>query len=208
MDMTILALLFGGFLGGLLVTSRTLAWLAGLHAALHPKTDAIAGRSVGHWVVPLLLHSGPWLLLVTAGVVRYEASLRQPEFLWALVGGLAAAIVFIGAMAYRTPSRPRPPLTPERLGQIRREFFLANIALFGIATAAIAAWDRWNTLDRDYPIVIICALCAPLGGWLYSLVMWQWYGTALEVAEKKRRQREAREPRETAETTSRATDLV
>jgi len=84
MDLLVLALLFVGFLGGLQVTSRTLAWLAALNAALRPRTGEIAGSPVRHWPVPLLLHSGPWLLLVTAGVIRYVASLKRPELLWAL----------------------------------------------------------------------------------------------------------------------------
>ena len=193
MDWSILALAFGGFVGGLMVTSRTLAWLVGLHRALRPRQTAISARRIPSWPFQLLLHSGPWLLVVTAGVARYVASLKRPELLWALIGGFVAAIVFIGAMTRRAPSGPRPPLTPQRLVQIRREFFLANIALFAIATTGFAGWDLWNTLDRDYVYLIICALFSPLSGWLYSLVMWQWYGTALEVAEKKRRQREERE---------------
>ncbi len=182
MDLSVFALAFVGFVGGLMVTSRTLAWLVGLHRALRPPSTAASGTSARSRPFQLLLHSGPWLLVVAGGVVRYVASLKRPELLWALTGGFVAAAVFIGAMRRRAPSKPRPALTPRRLVQIRREFFLANIALFTIATTAFAGWDLWNTLDRDYVYLMICALFSPLSGWLYSLVMWQWYGTTLEVA--------------------------
>ena len=195
----ILALTFGGFLFGLLVTSRTLAWIAGLHAAMRQRFTRDAGtRASPTWAAPLLLHSGPWMLALAIASVYYVDSLGQLERLWAWLGGLAGAPLFILAFVVRRPHVARAeaaPLTPERLAQRRREFFLLTMAWTSIAPTVGAAWFYWATLDRAYPIVIFVAIASLPAGWCYSWVMWQWVGTALEVGEKKRRQRVEREAR-------------
>ena len=196
MGSSILGFAFGGLLGGFLLTSRVLAWLVGLHVALRRQPDAATSRSFRPWPIALLLHSGPWLLALAVGIAHHVATTQPPEFLWALLGGLGTAFVFILAVTSRASKpRVRPPLTPERFAQKRREFFLFNVALFTLLPSTALAVMDWGTLDRDYPEVILMAIGGPLGGWLYSLVMWQWYGTALQVAEKKRRQRAERESR-------------
>ncbi len=169
------------------MASRTLAWMALLRATV--RTQATKHASAGTWPVQLVLHSGPWLLVIAAAGIRYVATSKPPESLWAVTGGLAAAFAFLSFLRIRIPSRPNEPLTPQRLAQIRQEFFLICIALTTIAVTAFAGLSSWNTLDRDYPLVILCAVVSPLQGWLSALVMWQWKSALLQVAEKRRRQR-------------------
>ncbi len=201
MNFPVLALAFCGFLGGTLVISRTLRCAIGLREV--PPPSAVAdGRTIHRpWPVVVFLHSGPWVLALAIGAVWYVASLSRPELLWALVGGLGVAVAIIVGVAVAgsasTQRQPAPPvpLTPERLARKRREFFLLTIAFWSITQTAGMAMMYWATLDRDYVIVILTALCSPLGGWMFAWVMWQWIGTSLEVAEKKRRQRAERERR-------------
>lgn len=169
------------------MVSRTLAWLAILRATV--RTRATEHASAGTWPVHLVLHSGPWLLVICAAGIRYVATSKPPESLWALVGGLAAAFAFLSFLRIRIPSKPTEALTPQRLAQIRQEFFLIYIALTTIVVTAFAGFSRWDTLDRDYPLVILCAVVSPLQGWLSALVMWQWKSALVQVAEKRRKQR-------------------
>ena len=193
MDMSIVLLAFGGYLGGMLVLSRTLRWAAALRDALRAPADGAPRQS---WFVLAVLHSAPWLLALAIAAVWYVASLGQRELLWALVGGLAFAALFFVCFVVRFTKRRKPteavPLTPERLNERRREFYFITIAWWTIVQTAVMAWAYWATLDRDITMVVITAFSAPLGGWLFAWFMWQWAGTALEVAEKRRRQRAAR----------------
>ena len=115
-----------------------------------------------------------------------------------LGGGFGFALAVVAFATGRAVWRPRhppappPPLTPERLADKRREFFFLNMAGSTIVILAGMGWKFWPTLDRDYPIVIVAAFAMPLAAYIYCVIMWQFYGTALEVAEKKRLQREAR----------------
>jgi len=186
MNQSVVALALAGYLGGLLVSSRTLAWLALLRATV--RTRAATKASAGTWLVPLVMHSGPWLLVIAAAAIRYVATSKSPEMLWALIGGLAAAFAFLCFLKIRVPPRQAEPLTPQRFAQIRQEFFLTYIALTTLGAVAIPGFFYWNTLDRDYPLVIVLAVVAPLGGYLNALVLWQWKSALLQVAEKRRRQ--------------------
>lgn len=197
MNFPVLALAFCGFLGGLLVISRTLRWGVGLREALRPPVPPDGDKARRPWPVLAFLHSGPWVLALAIAAAWYVASLGRPELLWALVGGFVFAALFIVCFTIRFTRRRVPaqgvPLTPERLAQKRREFYLLTIAFWSIAQTAGMAAMYWATLDRDAAIVIITALSSPLGGWMFSWVMWQWIGASLEVAEKKRRLRAERD---------------
>jgi hypothetical protein len=186
MNQSVVAAALAGYLGGLLVSSRTLAWLALLCANLRAR--ATAKESAGGWLIPLVAHSGPWLLVIAATAIRYVATSTPPEMLWALVGGLAAAFAFLSFLKIRVPPRRDEPLTPQRLAQIRQEFFLTYVGLVTLGAVAIPGFFYWNTLDRDYPLVIVIAVVAPVAGYLNALVLWQWKSALLQVAEKRRRQ--------------------
>ena len=203
MNFPVLALAFCSFLGGLLVISRTLRWVAGLREVLRAPVPANAanaanaGKARRPWLVLAFLHSGPWVLALAIAAVWCVASLGRPELRWALVGGFVFSALFIACFAIRV-TRQRVPaqavqLTPERLAQKRREFHLLTIAFWSIAQTVGMAAMYWATLDRDFAIVIVTALCSPLEGWMFAWVMWQWIGTSLEVAEKKRRRRAERD---------------
>ncbi len=178
---------FGGFLGGLLVISRTVAWLLGVRAALR------AGQP---WLVPLLLHAGPWTLLLAVGLLVYIASQGRADNTRSAFGGVAAAVMLLAwasIRVHRKAPTPLPPLTPELLARKRKAFFLTNIALFSLAAVIVAGWTSWGHPDRDDAMPFFWLAWGPLTGWMWSLFMWQFHGTALEVADKKRRQREERE---------------
>ncbi len=190
MEMSIVLLAFCGYLGGLLVLSRTLRWAVALREVLRSPADGgMAGRP---WPVVAFLHSGPWVLALAIGATWYVGSMARPHLLWALVGGFVVSALFILSFTIRRKRAEPAPLTPERLAQKRREFYLLTIGLWTVAQTAGMAWIYWPTLDRDLAIVIITALCSPLSGWLFAWVMWQMYSTSLEVAAKRRRQRAER----------------
>ena len=198
MGSSILGFAFGGLLGGFLLAPRVLAWLVGLHATLRRKPDAAAGGSLRPWPIALLLHSGPWLLTLTVAIIHYVATTQAPEFLWALLGGLGAALVFLLAVTRhairpRRPRSPSPPLTPESFAQMRREFYLFNIAFFTIAMPTGFAFMNWDTLDREVPMLIVLAAGGALGGWMFAALGWVIRGNSLQVVEKRRRQRAERE---------------
>jgi hypothetical protein len=186
MNQSVVALALAGYLGGLLVSSRMLAWWALLRATV--RTRAATKASAGTWLVPLLMHSGPWLLVIAAAAIRYVATSKSPELLWALIGGLAAAFAFLCFLKIRVPPRQAEPLTPQRFAQVRQEFFMTYIAFTTLGALAIPGFFYWDTLDQDYPLVIVLAVVAPLGAYLNALVLWQWKSALLQVAEKRRKQ--------------------
>ncbi len=196
MGMPILLLAFGGYLGSMLVISRTLRWVIALREARHAHAGGTARRP---WFVLAFLHSGPWLLALAIAAVWRVASSERSELLWALVGGISFAAVFTLVFTIRYTTRRKAaqdvPLAPGRLAEKRREFiFLATSWMTLVPTVGIAV-TNWSALDRDYGAVILVAVASLPGGWIFALVMWQYFGPMLEVKENKRRQRAERASR-------------
>lgn len=187
MDSPVVLLVIGGFLAGLLCTARVLAWTASVRAAR-------SGGAARAWLVPLVAHSGPWALALLAASTWAIASKGHPPWLAAWVGGLVTGPVFIAFLTVRaTPRQARPaiPLTPERLAQKRHEFYLINAALLGLVGMVGGMSEQWSTPTPSVALIVVFTLAGVTGGSCFSWVMWQWYGTALQVGEKHRLRRAA-----------------
>ena len=194
MELSVLSVGFASFIGGLLLVSRVARWITLI--ALASKRSASGQRSpVG--VAPLVLHSGPWMLvLAVAGVYYVSVSTVPRPYLWALLIGFALACAFIGAtttVAVRRSRRPRrepEPLTPERLLGIRRRFFWRNSLLIGLTLPAWLAYSLYDEIRGLLPEFLIFGFFVTLPfSWLWSWFMWQWYGAELEANEKAREER-------------------
>lgn len=197
MDRSILILAFtASFMGGLLVASCVSSWIAGLLRFFKPPTPADGSRRSGLAVVPLLLHSGPWVLAIAVACVYYAATSPRAAYLWAVVGGLSLAIALVGAATLlgllrrrRSESAPRA-LTPERLLAIRRRFFWINSLLFAFGLPALFAFQSPHLFGNDNGFLVIVFAASFAGGWLWSWFMWQWYGAVLQANDKARQRRE------------------
>lgn len=197
MDWSIpLAVAFASFMGGLLVISSVTSWVGGLLLFFKPSATASDGRRSGLAIVPILFHSGPWVLLIAVAGIYYVATSGRPEYLWAVIGGLASAIALIGAAILvgllrrrRQKSAPQA-LTPERLLAIRRRFFWINSLLFGIGLPALVGLQSPQVFGGDNGFVVIMFFGSFGCGWLWSWFMWQWYGAVLKANEKARQRRE------------------
>ena len=195
MNGTVALLAMGAFIGGLLVVSRTIAWVVGLWLLLHPSAPAQRQEFSASLVAQLLLHSGLWSLLLALGGVYYVATYSRPAFLWAILGGFAAAFavlafaIILGQLRQRH-ARPPVPLTPQRLLAIRRRFFWITTLFFGGGMAASMLYLTWGPASSSIVFfAVILALCLG-GGWVFAWFMWQWFGAALEAAETARQRRE------------------
>ena len=187
---------FASFMGGLLVTSRMLQWLALLMESVK-NTSGDGGHERSLVVlVPLVFHSGPWTLLCAAVAMYYVA---QPSESVHLVGayvgfGLAAALILaaslVSLLRQRYP-RPEAPLTQERLLAIRRRFFWGNSLFFATVFFA-GSFFMYGFTPKEAPgFAVLFFLVGFFVGWFWCWFMWQWYGAALQVREKQRKQREA-----------------
>jgi MFS family permease len=195
MDTTVSLVALASFMGGLLVTSRMLGWVALLISSV--KTE---GRDGAHTrslfaIGPLLVHSGPWTLLLAAAGVYYAARSPDRAYLVAVIAGLGLAMVFIivgSLIAVLRQRRPRaePPLTPERFLAIRRKFFWGNSLLFGFLASLVAMFQPWSSRSDAPSFAVLFFILGFPAGWAWSWFMWQWYGAALQVKEKRRKERE------------------
>jgi hypothetical protein len=193
MDSSVALLAIASFLGGLLVTSRVIGWTTGLLLVFRQSPPGNTSARVGFTIAALFFHSGPWLLVITAGAIYYAASSPRASYLWALVGGLALAVVFIGAATLRASLQLRRPLrqlTPERLLVLRRRFFWGNSLVFAFCMPAFFAFQASLSFARDAWFLAIVFVASFAVGWMWSWFMWQWYGAALKVREKARQRRE------------------
>jgi hypothetical protein len=196
MDSSVALLAFASFLGGLLVTSRVIAWIAGLLLFLKPSTPTDTGARFGLAIAPLFLHSGPWLLAIAVTGVYYAATSPRAAYLWAVVGGLTFTIAFIVVatprvfLQQRKPRPEPPPLTPERFLALRRRFFWRNSLFFAFCMPAVFAFPSSLDFGRDISFLVVVFVAGFACGWAWSWFMWQWYGEALKVNEKKRQRRQ------------------
>lgn len=190
MDWSIAAIAFCAFVGGLLLVSRVLAWIAGLVEVF--KTSDDGGTRWG--LAQVILHSGPWSLALAIAAIYYVNSLSRPSLLWALLGGLGAAVILLAAAVSIANWRQRRgknvvvPLTPERLAKIRGRFFWVNTLYFGGAMAAMFIYQLWATVGGGFVVFVLCVCAA--SGYVFSWFMWQWYGAALQAREEARRRAE------------------
>jgi hypothetical protein len=195
MDASVALVAFGAFLGGLLVIARVTSWVASVVLYLKPAL-ANERKGLAFAIAPLLLHSGPWLLVAVVMAVWYAASSSTAVYLWAVVSGLSLAAAFVGAavaLAYwrrqRPPSEP-PALTPERFIQLRRRFFWRNSLFFAFAGPFGFAVFSTLAFAHDVGFLLIMFLASFAAGWVWSWFMWQWQGELLKVDEKRRAKRE------------------
>lgn len=190
MDFSIAIVAFAAFFGGLLLVSRVTSWVAGLVVALK-STPAEPGASTAPLLALLFLHSGPWSLVVVIGAIYYVASLAEPGWLWAVLGGLSSAAALLAAVvsvAYwrqkRGATAPASgPLTPERLLQIRRRFFWGISLSFGGAVAAFMLYQMWPYFSQSVGLVAVVVGICLSAGFVFSWFMWQWHGAELQARE-------------------------
>ena len=194
MDASVALVGFASFIGGLLVVSRMMHWLALLvRSAKAQSTDGARKRTLPV-LVPLVLHSGLWTLVLASVAMYYVTKSSRGEYVPAAYAGvgLAAALVLGGSLwsvLRKSHTRSGLPLTPERLLSIRRRFFW-SISLF-FAASFVAGFSLFGLTPPEAPGFAV--MLFPLGfagGWVWCWFMWQWYGAALQVREKHRRQRE------------------
>jgi hypothetical protein len=197
MDWSIpLAVAFASFMGGLLVVSSVISWVGGLLLFFKPSGTVNDGRRSGLAIVPLLFHSGPWVLLIAVAGIYYAATSGRPEYVWAVVGGFASAIALVGAaillgfLRRRRQNAASKALTPERLLAVRRRFFWINSVLFGVGLPALVGLQSPQVFGGDNGFVVLMLFVSFGCGWLWSWFMWQWYGAALQAKEKARQRRE------------------
>jgi hypothetical protein len=194
MDWSIPVAAFIAFVAGLSVVSKILAWGANIYLALRPSE--FVTQPVGLSIAPLVLHSGPWLLVVTVTAVWYIASNFSPALLWSVIGGLTAAILFLSFSAIyahrrsKQPPKPTEPLTPERLSLIRSRFFRVYTLGFGGSVAAGMLYLYWSQFSQSPFLVGFVIVVSLGGGWIYSWFMWQFYGASLEARESDRIRKE------------------
>jgi hypothetical protein len=198
MDPLVLLVAFASFLGGLLVTSRVIAWLIGLALFFKPSTTSGASLRFGLIVALFLLHSGPWVLAVAVAGVFYAASSSHPAYLWAVGGGLALALSLIGVATLRAflhqrrPKSEPPPLTPERLIVLRRRFFWRYSLLFALVGTISSAFGLPLSFSKDFGFFLFIFIASLLVGWGWSWFMWQYYGAILQVNENRRKKERER----------------
>ena len=186
---------FAAFVGGLLLFSRLISWIAGL--ALVLKSGAVERNlKVGALLAQALLHSGPWLLAIAIGCIWYVASVRQGIWLPAVLGGLAFAFAMLTAsIAIGTVRRKRGavraalPLTEERLIAIRWRFFW-GIAISSAGVGSALAIYMRPQLRHDPALIVMVAIMSLCFGFIFSWIMWQGYGAELRAREDGRRRKE------------------
>lgn len=174
-----------GLLGGLLLIARLSGWAV----ALWSSTRTVSRLS---WA-PLLLHSGPWLLVLAAASVFFAFS--RPDILppYALLTGVGVAVgVQALAIAFALATRQwaqwaSTPLTPERLRTHRRVIYTLLTSLFAGTEFILTLWLTWP-LPRQHPLftVIIAAACVAVG-LAFAWFFWQWHKGALEGLESARK---------------------
>lgn len=192
MDSPVIFLAIGGFFAGPLATSRTLAWIINVRLAWR-------GGASRAWCVPLFAHAGPWMLVLLAVSTWVIASKGHAPWLATWLIGLVTGPVFVSLVTVRaTRGRARPviPLTPERLAHKRRAFYLINTAASAVTGLVGGMWTEWSTPTPSIALIVLFTLGGILAGPPYAWFMWQWYGTALEVAEKHRLRRAAERARD------------
>ncbi len=187
----IAAVAFAAFIAGLQLVSRVIAWVAGLALILKSR-DAGRGEQAGLSLAQLFLHSGPWSLALAIAALYYVASLSQSTWLWAVLGGLGAAIavllttVAVARWRQRRGIAPLVPLTPERLLKIRRRFMWGTTIYFGGSVATANLYLMWAQLGQSVSLVLFIVVVCLGGGYLFSWFMWQFYGAALQARETAR----------------------
>jgi hypothetical protein len=135
------------------------------------------------------------LAIATAGVF-YAASSANGLYVWVVVGGLvlAAAVVawatVTALLRHKHSASEAPPLTPERLLALRRRFFWRNSLVFAFVMPAVLFFQSSLDAGRDVALLFFAFIVSFGGGWLWSWIMWQWYGETLKVNEKRRQLRE------------------
>jgi hypothetical protein len=190
MDPLVLLLAFASFIGGLLVASRVIDWIAGL--ALFFKGPADSYRS-GFVIAALLLHSGPWVLALAVAALFYAGSSSRDAYRWAAIGGFALALCVLGAAMLRIVLRQRntdsgpPPLTPERFIALRRRFFWLSSLFFAFCIPATLLFQIPLSFSRDFGFLLFVFVLSFLGGWAWSWFMWQFYGASLQANENRRK---------------------
>ena len=195
MDWSVAIVAFVAFFGGLLLVSRVTAWISGV--VLFFKPDAAdRGGPAALSLVQIFLHSGLWSLLIAIAAIYYVASLADPAWLWAVVGGLSLAVALLAvvvALSYwrqhRGAATPTP-LTPERLLKIRGRFFWGMSLYFGGTLAASMLYLNWQSIGHSAGLVAwVIAVCVA-GGYVCSWFLWQWVGASLQAREDARRRAE------------------
>jgi hypothetical protein len=194
MDWSIPAAAFVAFICGISIVSKVAAWAAAVHFAL--RSSKSSPQPVAQALAPLVMHSGPWLLVAVVMVLYYVAHRSRPAMLWAIIAGLAVAIAFVTSFAIyahwrsKHPLIPSAPLTSERLALIHRRFFWLGTVGFGGISAASLLYFQWPLYSQSLILVGIVVAASLCGGWIYSWFMWQWYGASVEAREKARLKRE------------------
>jgi hypothetical protein len=192
MDSPVVFLIICGFFAGLVATSRILGWIINVRLAWRDG----ASRA---WLVPLIAHAGPWVLALLAASTWVIASKGHAPWLAAWLCGLVTGPVFVSLVTVRAArgrARSPVPLTPERLAHKRRAFYLINTSAFAVAGMVGGMWTQWSTPTPSIALIVLFTLGGILAGPPYCWFMWQWYGTALEVAEKRRLRRAAERARD------------
>ena len=190
MDWSVPLLVVGSFVGTTFVFSRVFSWVAGLVTTFGKHGVAKSEPISPFSLVQVFLHSGPWLLALPIGAIYYVATLPQPVWLWAVLGGfgLAVAVVLTAvALAYLRQRRKQvdpAPLTPERLAKIRRRFFLGTSVYFGGTFSVFILYQLWSSVSATF-VVFVLGVCIG-GGYVFAWFMWQWYGALLEAREQAR----------------------
>jgi hypothetical protein len=185
-----------GFMGGLFVVSRMLRWLATLMPSLGGTNEARASRQLLPASASLLLHSGPSSFAIAIAAVWYVAQFSSRAYLLAVIAGigLAVALVAVGsvlAVLRRRNAQSEPALTPERFLARRRRFFWTNSLLFATVGAITGLVPGWLTHGGSAGFAVLAFMVGFPTGWLWSWFMWHWYGAALQVQEKRRKERDS-----------------
>lgn len=181
------------------MTSRVISWITGLVVFVKARGSAGPAARPGLVIAPLLLHSGPWVLVIAVAGVFYASTSANATHLWVVVGGLALAIAFVAwgtlraFLRHQQPSSEAPPLTPERFLALRRRFFWRNSFAFAVIMPAVLFFQSSLSFGRNVGLLVFAFILSFGGGWLWSWFMWQWYGEALKVNEKRRQARKGQD---------------
>lgn len=196
---SLLFAILGGFLTALLVLPRSVAWIARVVETSRAGRDGARPQPLALLTV-VFLHSGPWLLTVTAGVMFGIYSYATPIVSRGFFGGLGVGSLLIGLgllVAYRVRSTrvPPPPLTAERLRRLKRRFMVRNTFILGTLMTVGSLYFLWNTFPRTFLMISI-----PIASFIWGLVMaffaWQFEWAFLGESDYLRRQAEKDNPPE------------
>jgi hypothetical protein len=194
---------FGGFLLGLALTTRVVRWIGLLVSGFTNRSKLHAKQSGATVVLPVLLHSGLWALLLVMCLTYYVLSRPHDSWWWWLLGGLWTAPVLLATVAALTRRRNQKrnastakalvPGSPRDIPSVTTLSLIFGIplTLFALLIVGPGVLTLWSGLA----IVFLTFL----GAFVWALIM-RSFASSWVAAHETKRQRAERAERQSEPT--------